>query len=191
MSRLPPFIRKNAAKADAIATVATTATERADCSNNSERSSSSPPNANHNAAPAVASIATVAVATAASGGSIAPSREARRWVAEYAARAAVAEFRHGASRAEAERQAFACVVALWRCEHPPEPTEPADGCVQCGLPMGDDAVAMLAGGGHAWRHRACWKAYDERRQSEAEAAIDRLLGQRNRAIERAVIEGET
>ena len=94
------------------------------------------------------------------------SDEARRWRSFYKARAAA----HGADAARAH------LIAQWRCEHPPEPTEPADGCVQCGLPLGDDAVAMLAGADHAWRHRACWAAYDARRQAEAESAVRALLG---------------
>jgi hypothetical protein len=42
--------------------------------------------------------------------------------------------------------------------------------------MGADAVAMLAGAAHAWRHRECWAAYDARRQAEAESAVKALLG---------------
>lgn len=57
MSRLPPFVRKNANARLATATAATPATVAPDCSSNSGCSSSSPPDAGFTAAPAVAAEA--------------------------------------------------------------------------------------------------------------------------------------
>ena len=93
------------------------------------------------------------------------SDEAQRWRSSYKARAAI----HGADAARAH------LVALWRSEHPLAPSDPADGCIQCRQPMGGFGVALLADGGHAWRHRECWKAFDARRQAEAESAVSTLL----------------
>jgi hypothetical protein len=62
MSRLPPFVRKNARAGAATAIPATPATVGRECSNNSNCSSSIPPNETALTPPAVATIATVAVA---------------------------------------------------------------------------------------------------------------------------------
>ena len=177
MSRLPPFVRKSAATTVATATVATPATVSPDCSDNSGCSSSNPAAVGSNTTPTVASVAAIAVANTPDGffNPAPASWDAADWQYMFYERAARGEINGGLSRAAAERQAFAHAVARWRGEHPPAPTEPGDGCAQCGLPMGDDAVAMLANGGHAWRHRGCWAAFDAARQAEAESAVSTLL----------------
>ena len=166
MSRLPPFIRKNATTAVATATVATAATVTPDCSNNSGCSSSSPPDAGFTAAPAVASVAAVAAASAA-------DRFSERWRDMFEERAAVREFDAGLSRADAEAAALLDLAQIWQCENP-LPASDAAACVHCGRKGADTPV--LARGGHAWLHRQCWGPMNAERQQEAVAAVRALLG---------------
>ena len=92
--------------------------------------------------------------------------EARRWRQLFADHAAA----HGADAARV------FLVAQWRDENPPPPNAPGIACAGCSQrPVVDEVPFLAAGGGHIWMHRACWAAFDARRQAEAEAAIDRLL----------------
>jgi len=96
-----------------------------------------------------------------------------RWLLAFKERTAHFDDVGGLSRAVATREALDWCVAEWRCENPPRPSDPAAGCVQCGKPLGIDAVATLARNGHAWLHRSCWADYDSHRQEMAETvALD-------------------
>lgn len=166
MSRLPPFIRKNANATVATATVATTATVTPDCSNNSGCSSNGPPDAGFTAAPAVATVAAVAVASAA-------DRFSERWRDMFEERAAVREFDGGLSRADAEAAAFGDLAATWRAENPLAANDGRE-CAFCGGP--GPCTPVLAHQGHAWLHKACWGPMNEARQQDALVAVRVLLG---------------
>lgn len=167
MSRLPPFIRKNANATVATATVATTATVTPGCSNNSGCSSSSPPDAGLTAAPAVATVAAVAVASAA-------DRFSERWRDLFEERAAVREFAGGLSLADAEAAALGDLAQIWQCENPPPPND-GRACAHCGKP--GPCTPVLAGeGGRAWLHRDCWEPMNAGREQDALKALRLLLG---------------
>jgi hypothetical protein len=138
MSRLPPFIRKNARAGVATAIPATPATVEGDCSNNSNCSSSNPPTETALTPPAVATVATVAVAGAKDEFSGLPSTDAQRWrgVFEEIAREHLLT---GLSWREAEWRAMTEVSANWNG---------VGGCYVCGkngadMPMAVNSVPML------------------------------------------------
>ncbi|MEQ1706880.1 MAG: hypothetical protein ABL864_00940 [Terricaulis sp.] len=94
------------------------------------------------------------------------------WRDLFEERAAIREHDGGMSRPDAETGALADLAQRWRAMHP----QPASGdgvCVHCGKPGSDTPV--LAQGGHAWIHRACWPAMDAARDSKALAAVRALL----------------
>lgn len=167
MSRLPPFIRKNARSPLATATPATLATKRADCSNNSNCSSSDPPAAKAIRPQTVAGIATVAVAGA-------PDEY---WLTFHEERAAIREYDGGLSRPDAEAGALQDAIAHWLARNPLSPGVPEDGCMHCAgaLPV-DYRVAVLAGPGHAWLHPACMPEMNQARLALAGREVRRLLG---------------
>ena len=173
MSRLPPFIRKNAISAAATATPATTATGERDFSRSSDCSSSSHPSAQNSAPGSVAVVAGAAVASAADQFSSPSSVEAQRWRDVFEERAAIREYDGGLSREDAEAGALDDLVTRWRCEHP-LPASDAAACAHCGKRGPDTPV--LARGGHAWLHKACWGPMNEARQKEALVAVKVLLG---------------
>ena len=170
MSRLPPFIRKNARSPIATATPATLATKRADCSNNSNCSSSTPPAAKAIRPQTVAGIATVAVAGA-------PDEY---WLTFYEERAAIREYDGGLSRPDAEAGALQDTIAHWLASNTLTPGVPEDGCMHCAsaLPV-DYRVAVLAGPGHAWLHTACLQEMTQARLALAWREVRRLLGFNN------------
>jgi hypothetical protein len=132
MSRLPPFIRKNARAGVATAIPATAATVEGDCSNNSDCSSSKPASETALTPTTVATLATVAVAGAEEGFSGSPSTEAQRWrrVFEEIAREHLLA---GLSWREAEWRAMTQVSANWNG---------AGGCYVCGKEGADLPVAV-------------------------------------------------
>ena len=167
MSRLPPFIRKNARSPLATATPATPATKRADCSNNSNCSSSDPPAAKAIRPQTVAGMATVAVAGA-------PDEY---WLIFYEERAAIREYEGGLTRPDAEAGALQDAIAHWLARNPLTPGVPEDGCMHCAgtLPV-DYRVAVLASPGHAWLHPTCMREMNEARLALAGREVRRLLG---------------
>lgn len=165
MSRLPPFVRKNANARLATATAATPATVAPDCSSNSGCSSSSPPDAGFTTAPAVATVAGVAVAAAV-------DRFSERWRDLFEERAAVREFDGGMTRAVAETAALLDLAQIWQCENPLPPND-GRACAHCGKP--GPCTPVLARQGHAWLHRQCWQPMSEARQQEAMAAVQAFL----------------
>jgi hypothetical protein len=88
-------------------------------------------------------------------------------------RAAIMEFAGGMSRADAEAGALADLASMWRCENP-LPASDAAACAHCGKRGSDSPV--LARGGHAWLHKACWEPMDEARRRDALAAVQAFLG---------------
>lgn len=132
MSRLPPFIRKNARAEVATAIVATPATVEGDGSNNSNCSSSNPPTETALTPPAVATVATVAVAGAEDEFSGLPSTDAQRWrgVFEEIAREHLLT---GLSWREAEWRAMIEVAAQWNGP---------GGCYVCGQSGADLPVVI-------------------------------------------------
>ena len=82
---------------------------------------------------------------------------------------------HAAAHGADAARAF--LTAQWRDENPPPPNTPGVACAGCGQkPVVDEVPFLAAGGGHTWMHRACWAAFDARRQTEAEVAVAALLG---------------
>ena len=167
MSRLPPFIRKNASSPIATATPATLATERHDCSTNSNCSSSTPTASEAIRPATIAEIATVAVASAVD----------EYWRTFFEERAAIREYDGGLPRPDAEAGALQDSIAHWLARNPLSPGVPEDGCIHCAgaLPV-DYRVAVLAGPGHAWLHPTCVQAMNQARLALAGREVRRLLG---------------
>jgi hypothetical protein len=99
--------------------------------------------------------------------------EARRWRDLFEERAAIREHDGGMSRAAAEAGALADLAQRWRSENP-LPASDAAACDHCGKRGPDTPV--LARGGHAWLHKACWGPMDAARQREAMGTVQALLG---------------
>ncbi len=171
MSRLPPFILKNA-RAAATATVATPATVGEGCGNNSRNSSSEPPATKTSDPAAVATIASVAVAVAEEEFSWSERAEAQRWRDAFEEKAAIREHDGGLPRAEAEAAALRDVATRWRSENP-LPASDRAACCHCGKPA--PCTPVLADNGHAWLHEHCWAPMNEKRQREALDAVTRML----------------
>jgi hypothetical protein len=138
MSRLPPFIRKNARAGVATAIPATSATVVGNCSNNSNCSGSKPATETALTPTTIATLATVAVAGAVDEFSGSPPTEAQRWrgVFEEIARKHLLA---GLSWREAEWRAMTEVSANWNG---------AGGCYVCGkngagIPVAVNTVHML------------------------------------------------
>lgn len=168
MSRLPPFIRKNAATTVATATAATPATDMSVCSNNSGCSSSNPLGETPNTAPTVAIVAAVAAANAA-------DQFSERWRDLFEERAAIMEFDGGLSRSDAEASALLDLAQIWQSENAVAANEGRE-CAFCGKPGA--CTPILADQGYAWLHRHCWKPMIEARQRQALDAVQALLGPR-------------
>lgn len=100
--------------------------------------------------------------------------DGKRYCHFYEERAAVREYDGGASRADAEAGAFADCVARWRALNPLSASGDC-ACVHCGKARPDTPV--LARGGHAWLHRACWAAMNAARDAAARAAVLAMLRQ--------------
>lgn len=94
------------------------------------------------------------------------------WRELFEERAAIREHDGGLSRADAEAGALFDLAQRWRAMHP-LPASLGATCVHCGEP--EPCTPMLARGGHAWLHRACWAPMDNARRLQAEAAIRALL----------------
>jgi hypothetical protein len=70
-------------------------------------------------------------------------------------------------------KALADLATRWRSENP-LPANDAAACAHCGTRGPDTPV--LARGGHAWLHKACWGPMDAARQREALGTVQALLG---------------
>jgi hypothetical protein len=99
--------------------------------------------------------------------------EAERWRDLFEERAAIREHDGGLSRTDAEAEALADLARRWRSENP-LPASDSTACAHCGKRGPDTPV--LARGGHAWLHKACWGPMDAARQREALAKLQALLG---------------
>lgn len=90
------------------------------------------------------------------------------WREYFEERAAIREHDGGMSRADAEVGALADCVARWRALNPlPASTDSA--CIHCGKARPDTPV--LACGGHAWLHRACWAPLNAAQNEAARKAV--------------------
>ena len=97
-----------------------------------------------------------------------PFAAAAQWREYFEERAAIREHDGGLSRADAESGALLDCAARWRALNPLAASD--DGvCVRCGQAQPDTPV--LARGGHAWLHRACWAPMNVERNETARVAI--------------------
>jgi hypothetical protein len=95
------------------------------------------------------------------------------WRDYFEERAAIREHDGGASRADAEAGALTDCAAQWRALNP----LPASGdhiCIHCGQARPD--MPVLARGGHAWLHRACWAPMNAKRDETARKAVIAAIG---------------
>ena len=89
----------------------------------------------------------------------------------YDERAAIGEFDHGLSRAEAERRAWDSAIVLYLNSHPGPPVNETE-CPACRRRMADDTVPLLRpGGGHTLVHANCTPRYLAERRAEAAKAL--------------------
>lgn len=101
--------------------------------------------------------------------------DAEDWRAFFDERAGIVEFDGGASRAEAEAQAFRSSVAEWLKRYPVA-SEPGC-CSSCGVEEGQGALVLpitCHAVGHVWLHPECWPKWSARRISTAEAELAAL-----------------
>ena len=100
---------------------------------------------------------------------------ANDWQAYFDERAAIAEFKGGFPRREAEARAFGACVVEWLNRNPVRSAP--DRCCWCGgaersaeilLPFG------VAPTGHAWLHSGCWHPWREHRQAQAAESLQAL-----------------
>jgi hypothetical protein len=99
-------------------------------------------------------------------------KEAEWWRDFFEERAAIREHDGGMSCADAESGAMADCLARWRALNPLSASGDGD-CVHWGGAEPDTPV--LARGGHAWLHRACWTPMIAARERDAVAAVRALL----------------
>lgn len=98
------------------------------------------------------------------------------WLDCFEERAAILEYDAGHSRAEAERQSLAHVIALWLNSHPPKPASEIYGCVRCGQHVSCESGVPLAipefthG---AWVHNNCIESFHAYQRAEALDALRR------------------
>ncbi len=97
---------------------------------------------------------------------------AERWRDLFEERAAIREHDGGLSRTYAEAGALADLARRWRSENPLSASD-STACAHCGKRGPDTPV--LARGGHAWLHKACWGPMDAARQREALDTVQALL----------------
>ncbi len=105
-------------------------------------------------------------------GEVSCENEPQRWRDVFEERAAIRQHDGGMNCADAEAGALADLAQRWRSETP-LPASGAAACAHCGKRGADTPV--LARGGHAWLHKACWGPMNEARQQEALAAVQALL----------------
>ena len=94
------------------------------------------------------------------------------WQGYFEERAAIREYDGGFARSEAERLAFADMVACWLSAQP-VPASAYERCVHCGggHRSYDELLPVLASGGHVWVHNACWTEWYGLRRQQAAAAL--------------------
>jgi hypothetical protein len=94
------------------------------------------------------------------------------WREYFEERAAIREHDGRLSRRDAEAGALADLAAHWLALNPlPVSTDAA--CVHCG--GAGPEMPVLAAGGHAWLHRACWAPMNGERGAQAAAMVRALL----------------
>lgn len=94
------------------------------------------------------------------------------WRDYFEERAAIREHDGGLSRPDAEAGALADCAARWRALNPLSASESCT-CVHCGRDGADTPV--LARGGHAWLHSACWEPMNAARDELARQAVTTIL----------------
>ena len=90
------------------------------------------------------------------------------WQAYFDERVAIAEFKGGFPRREAEARAFSACVVEWLNRSPVRSAQ--DRCCWCGGGEREDNVLLPFGtdcAGHAWMHSRCWRPWHEHRQAQA------------------------
>ncbi len=102
------------------------------------------------------------------------ARDYAGWRDYFEERAAIREHDGGLSRTDAEAGAFADCIARW-CALNPLAASGDGACVHCGKARPD--MPVLAHGGHAWLHRACWAPMNAQREAHAREAVSALLRQ--------------
>lgn len=101
--------------------------------------------------------------------------DGKDWQAYFDERAAVREYEGELPRPEAERLAFIDTAEHWLRLNPPAPSDPAQGCVHCGLAgQKGELLPVLAAGGHTWIHDHCLSSWARDRTADASAALGRV-----------------
>jgi hypothetical protein len=99
--------------------------------------------------------------------------DAEDWRTFFDERAAILQYDGDLPRHEAEVTAFRCCVAEWLRQHPVR-SEPGR-CLACGETGRTEPLIPFGTTEHAWLHGRCWRAWNQEKVAEAEAALATLI----------------